>query len=228
MLHIPFPICSPTPLDNHVFLIGIAGGTGSGKTSIAKAIATDFSPSEVALIEQDAYYHDLSKITMEERVEVNFDHPDSVDFQLLKEQLAILLQGKPVEVPIYDFTTHTRKSKTRLIEKHHIIIIEGILALFDPDIRKMMAIKIYVDTADDIRIIRRIKRDINKRKRNLSSVIEQYYTTVRPMHIQFVETTKKYADIIIPEGGHNKVGIDILRTKIMSLILNKHKIATTL
>ena len=209
---------------NHAFLIGIAGGTGSGKTSIAKAIARDFSSEEVALIEQDSYYRDLSNITMEERSKTNFDHPDSVDFHLMKEQLNKLIEGNPVEIPIYDFTSHIRKRDTRLIEKHQIIIMEGILALFDPDIRSMMDIKIYVETADDIRIIRRIKRDVNKRKRTLISVIEQYYATVRPMHIQFVETTKKYADIIIPEGGHNKVGIDILRTKIMSLILNKQKI----
>ena len=212
---------------NHAFLIGIAGGTSSGKTSIAKAIARDFAPSEVALIEQDSYYRDLSNLTMEERSDINFDHPDSVDFQLMKEQLTELLQGNPVEIPMYDFTSHTRMNETHIIEKHHIIIMEGILALFDPDIRNMMDIKIYVETADDIRIIRRIMRDIKKRQRTLSSIIKQYYTTVRPMHIQFVESTKKYADIIIPEGGHNKVGIDIVRTKIMSFILNKQKMDVT-
>ena len=129
-----------------------------------------------------------------------------------------------MKIPVYDFTTHTRKIETRLIEKHHIIVMEGILALFDPDIRNMMDIKIYVETAADIRIIRRIKRDINKRKRTFSSVIEQYYKTVRPMHIQFVEPTKKYADIIIPEGGKNEVAVDIIRTKIMTIILNSKNI----
>jgi uridine kinase len=142
----------------------------------------------------------------------------------MKTHLSALLLSNPVEIPIYDFKTHTRNKKTRLIENHQIIIMEGILALFDPYIRKMMDIKIYVETADDIRIVRRIKRDIYKRKRTLSSVIEQYYTTVRPMHIQFVESTKKYADIIIPGGGQNKVGIDILRTKIMSHIRNNQTI----
>ena len=215
-------------MDNHRFLIGIAGGTGSGKTSIAKAISSGFISSEVALIEQDSYYRDLSNLSMEERSEVNFDHPDSVDFNLMKEQLTALIQGNPVEIPMYDFTSHTRKNETRNIEKHRIIIMEGILALFDLDIRRLMDIKIYIDTADDIRFIRRIKRDINKRKRTLSSVIEQYYSTVRPMHIQFVESTKKYADIIIPEGGHNKVGIDILQTKIRSLILKNNKYQTTI
>ena len=214
-------------MDNHTFLIGIAGGTGSGKTSIAKAIAADFTPSEVVLIEQDSYYHDLSSLTMEERSGMNFDHPDAVDFDLMKNQLTSLLDGQPVHIPEYDYSTHTRSNKTRILEKHNIFILEGILALFDPDIRNLMDIKIYVETADDVRIIRRIKRDVQKRNRTLASVIQQYYESVRPMHIQFVETTKKYADIIIPEGSHNKVGIDILRTKIMSLILNKYKIGTT-
>ncbi len=208
-------------MDNHSFLIGIAGGTGSGKTSIAKAIAADFDPSEVAVIQQDSYYHDLSKLTLEERSVVNFDHPDAIDFGLMKDQLTDLLDGHLVNIPEYDYSTHTRINKTRSLEKHNIIIIEGILALFDPDVRNLMAIKIYVETADDIRIIRRIKRDVQKRGRSLSSVIQQYYESVRPMHKKFVETTKKYADIIIPDGSHNQVGIDILRTKIISLIPNK-------
>ena len=207
-------------MDKYAILIGIAGGTGSGKTSIAKAIASDFGKSEVALIEQDSYYKDLSNLKMKERSLVNFDHPDAIDFTLMSDNLKELLAGNMVDVPIYDFTTHTRRSESREIEKHHIIILEGILTLFDQTIRDMMDIKIYVETADDIRIIRRVKRDINKRNRIFESVIEQYYKTVRPMHIQFVEPTKKYADIIVPEGGQNKVAVDILRTKIMTLILN--------
>ena len=207
-------------MDKYAILIGIAGGTGSGKTSVAKAIAADLGKSDVALIELDSYYKDLSHITLEERSAVNFDHPDSVDYLLMKEHIKKLINGGKVNIPLYDFTTHTRKKKTQSVEKHRIIILEGILALFHADIREMMDIKIFVDTADDIRIIRRIKRDINKRNRTFSSVIEQYYRTVRPMHIQFVEPTKMYADIIIPEGSHNKVAIDILRTKIMTLILN--------
>jgi len=209
-------------MDKYAILIGIAGGTGSGKTSIAKAIASDFGKSDVALIELDSYYKDLSNLTLEERSTVNFDHPDSVDYLLMKEHITELILGGAVDIPIYDFTTHTRKKETLSIKKHRIIILEGILALYHEDIQKMMDIKIYVETADDIRIIRRIKRDINKRDRTFSSVIEQYYKTVRPMHIQFVEPTKKYADIIIPEGSHNKVAIDILRTKIMTLILNSN------
>ena len=207
-------------MEKYAILIGIAGGTGSGKTSLAKAIASDFGKSEVALIEQDSYYKDLSNLTMEERSLVNYDHPDAIDFTLMSDHLKELLAGNMVDVPIYDFTTHTRRMESREIDKHHIIILEGILTLFDQTIRNMMDIKIYVETADDIRIIRRIKRDINKRNRIFDSVIEQYYKTVRPMHIQFVEPTKKYADIIVPEGGQNKVAVDILRTKIMTLILN--------
>ena len=206
-------------MDKYAILIGIAGGTGSGKTSIAKAIASDFGKSEVALIEQDAYYRDLSNFTMERRSVVNFDHPDAVDFDFMKLQLNNLIQGNKVNIPIYDFATHTRKNETQSVERHRIIILEGILTLFHQEIRDMMDIKIYVETADDIRIIRRIKRDMEKRERTFNSIIEQYYNTVRPMHIQFVEPTKKYADIIIPVGGQNKVAVDILRTKIMTLIL---------
>ena len=212
-------------MDKYAILIGIAGGTGSGKTSIAKAIASDFGKSEVALIEQDAYYRDLSNLTMEKRSVVNFDHPDAVDFDFMKLQLNNLIQGNKVNIPIYDFATHTRKNETHPVERHRIIILEGILTLFHQEIRDMMDIKIYVETADDIRIIRRIKRDIEKRERTFTSVIEQYYNTVRPMHIQFVEPTKKYADIIIPEGGQNKVAVDILRTKIMTLILKNKSTA---
>ena len=212
-------------MNKYAILIGIAGGTGSGKTSIAKAIASDFGKSEVALIEQDAYYRDLSNLTLEKRSVVNFDHPDAVDFDFMKLQLNNLIQGNKVNIPIYDFATHTRKNETNPVERHRIIILEGILTLFHQEIRDMMDIKIYVETADDIRIIRRIKRDIEKRERTFTSVIKQYYNTVRPMHIQFVEPTKKYADIIIPEGGQNKVAVDILRTKIMTLILKNKSTA---
>ena len=201
-------------------LIGIAGGTGSGKTSVANAILAEFSPSEVILIQQDSYYKDLKHLHVDERATVNFDHPDAVDFNELGEDLQSIIAGETAKIPIYDFNTHTRTHETLTIGNHHIIVLEGILALFDENIRNMMDIKLYVDTPDDIRIIRRIKRDINKRGRTFESVIEQYYKTVRPMHIQFVEPTKKYADIIVPEGGQNKVAVDILRTKIMTLILN--------
>ncbi|NOZ08334.1 MAG: uridine kinase [FCB group bacterium] len=204
-------------------LIGIAGGTGSGKTTVAKAITSEFGKSEVALIEQDAFYRDLKHLPFEERVKVNFDHPDAVDFDLMKFTMRELLMGNPIQIPVYDYTTHTRSQQMKHFEKHHIVVLEGILALLDEELREMMDIKLYVETADDIRVIRRIKRDINKRGRSFESVIKQYYTTVRPMHIQFVEPTKKYADIIIPEGGRNVVAVDIIRTKIMSILLQKNE-----
>ena len=204
-------------------LIGIAGGTGSGKTSVANAILAEFSPSEVVLIQQDSYYKDLKHLHIDERATVNFDHPDAVDFNELGEDLQSIIAGATAKIPIYDFNTHTRTNETLTIGNHHIIVLEGILALFDEKIRNMMDIKLYVDTPDDIRIIRRIKRDINKRGRTFESVIEQYYNTVRPMHQQFVEPSKKYANIIIPEGAHNKVAIDIIRTKIVSILLERNQ-----
>jgi len=204
-------------------LIGIAGGTGSGKTSVANAILAEFPSSEVALIQQDSYYHNLKHLHFDERATVNFDHPDAVDFNKLGEDLQLLMADETIKIPIYDFNTHTRTDKTLTIGNHHIIVLEGILALFDEKIRNMMDIKLYVDTPDDIRIIRRIKRDINKRGRTFESVIEQYYNTVRPMHQQFVEPSKKFANIIIPEGGHNKVAIDIIRTKIVSILLERNQ-----
>ena len=209
-------------MDKYAILIGIAGGSGSGKTSFARAIAADFAKSEVALIEQDSYYRDLSNLSFKDRSTVNFDHPDAVDHELMKKHLNELIYGNTVDIPVYDFGTHMRMEKVQTIKKHRIIVLEGILALYDQEIRDMMDIKIYIDTTDDIRVIRRIKRDINKRQRTFSSVIEQYYKTVRPMHIQFVEPTKKYADIIVPGGSQNEVTVDILRTKIMNLILNTH------
>ena len=211
-------------MKNHSILIGISGGTGSGKTSIAKAICDDINSSQITLIEQDAYYKDLSNLTMNKRSKVNFDHPDSIDYELLKIHIKELIQGNSINIPIYDFTTHTRKKETRLIENYHIIILEGILTLFFKDIRDMMTIKIFVDTSDDIRIIRRIKRDLNKRKRTFSSIIEQYYNSVRPMHIKFVEPTKKYADIIIPGESENTIAVDIIRTKILSLISDNNTV----
>ena len=204
-------------------LIGIAGGTGSGKTSVANAILAEFSSSEVVLIQQDSYYHDLKHLHIDERATVNFDHPDAVDFNEMCENLQSLIDGQTVQLPMYNFNTHTRTDDTLTIGNHHIIVLEGILALFDEKIRNMMDIKLYVDTPNDIRIIRRIKRDINKRGRTFESVIEQYYNTVRPMHQQFVEPSKKYADVIIPEGSHNKVAIDIIRTKIVSILLERNQ-----
>lgn len=201
-------------------LIGIAGGTASGKTSLAKNISHNFDEENVCIIEQDSYYRDLSDLPKDMLHHHNFDHPDSYDFDLMIKQLKKLLNGGTVNVPIYDYTTHTRSDKTTLIEGHKIIILEGILTLVDKRLRNLMDIKVYVEAPDDIRFIRRLKRDIKERDRSVSSVIEQYLETVRPMHQQFIETSKKYADLIIPQGGHNKVAIDLLTTKIKSLVEN--------
>ena len=199
-------------------LIGIAGGTGSGKTSIAKALMKELGREEVVVLEQDSYYHDLGHLAHEDRMRVNFDHPDSVDFRRMQQDLESLLMGESVEVPIYDYAAHTRKSEARKISGHRLIILEGILVLADVKVRELMDIKIYVDTPDDVRFIRRMTRDIKTRGRSFESVVDQYYKTVRPMHMQFVEPTKRYADIIIPEGAHNRVAIDILKTKITALL----------
>ncbi|MCK4578181.1 MAG: uridine kinase [Candidatus Marinimicrobia bacterium] len=204
--------------DYRAVLIGMAGGTGSGKTSIAETLKNEVGRDEVVVLDQDAYYQDLSDMPLEEREMVNFDHPDSIDFGKMKADLQTLLSGQSVEVPVYDYSTHTRKAETRLIANHRLIILEGILVLVDPDIRDLMDIKIFIDTASDVRFIRRMTRDVKKRSRSFESVVEQYYRTVRPMHDQFVEPSKRYADLIIPEGGHNRVAIDLLKTKIYSLL----------
>ncbi len=204
--------------DRAAVLIGLAGGTGSGKTSIAEALKNEVGRDEVVVLEQDSYYHDLSDLKLEERAKMNFDHPDSVDFERMRRDLEDMLNGRTVEIPIYDYGTHTRRSDTRRLSNYRLIILEGILVLTDPAVRELMDIKIYVDTAADVRFIRRMMRDVKKRGRSFESVVDQYHKTVRPMHDQFVEPSKRFADLIIPEGGHNRVAIDILKTKIFALL----------
>lgn len=199
-------------------LIGIAGGTASGKTLVTKKIKEQFSEDWVTVIKQDDYYKDQSHIPFEERLKVNYDHPDAIDNVLLYEQLQALLDQKTIEKPVYDFTRHTRSDQTETIKPTRIIIVEGILVLYEPRLRSLMDIKLYVDTDADIRFIRRLLRDIKERGRSIDSVVTQYTSTVKPMHNQFVEPSKRYADLIIPEGGSNKVAIDIISTKIKQLI----------
>ena len=199
-------------------LIGITGGTGSGKSSIADAIYSSFSNECIAMIQQDMYYKDQSHLSMEERVKTNYDHPKAFDNDLLIKHLQDLMNGVPIEKPIYDFSIHNRSKETVRIEPKNIIIVEGILVLEDERLRDLLDIKVYVDTDADIRILRRLVRDINERGRTVDSVINQYLEVVRPMHLQFTEPTKRYADIIVPDGGQNKVAIDILVTKIKDIL----------
>ena len=191
-------------------LIGITGGTGSGKSTVAKSIYRNFKKESIAIIMQDSYYKDQSHLTFDERTKTNYDHPHAFDTPLLIEHLETLLRGEAIEMPIYDFTVHNRKKETIKEEPKDIIIVEGILILEDEKLRDLFDIKIYVDTDADIRILRRLTRDIRDRGRTLESVIEQYLNVVRPMHLQFIEPTKRYADLIVPEGGKNRVAIDIL------------------
>lgn len=190
-------------------LLGIAGGTGSGKTTVAEAIAVGLGP-EATRVDHDSYYQDQSHLSPEDRETLNYDHPDALDHRLLAEHLAALKRGEAVDKPVYDFKTHTRRAETVRVEPAPVIIVEGILTLAIPAVRALFDIKVFVDTADDIRLMRRIRRDLEQRGRSFSDIREQYYRTVRPMHIAFVEPSKAHADVIIPEGGRNRIAIDIV------------------
>lgn len=205
-------------MNQNCILIGIAGGTGSGKTSVAKALVRDYQEGDTIIIEQDWYYRDLPRKEPEFVKTWNFDHPDAIEFEGLADALRELRCGNAIQVPQYDYTTHSRRKETRAIEPHRVVIVEGILVLWEPRIRDMLDIRIFVDTDADIRFIRRLRRDINDRGRSLDNVIDQYFKTVRPSHETFVEPSKRYADVIVPEGSHNKVAIDLLRTKISTLL----------
>lgn len=202
-------------------VIGVTGGSGSGKTSVTKAIYNSFKGHSILILEQDYYYKDQSDLPFEERLKTNYDHPLAFDNDLLIEHLEKLLQFEPIEKPVYDYSIHTRSDKVIPIEPKDVIILEGILVLEDERLRNLMDIKLYVDTDADLRIIRRLSRDIKERGRSLDSVIDQYVNVVRPMHNQFIEPTKRYADIIIPEGGHNHVAIDLMVTKIQTILEQK-------
>ncbi len=195
-------------------IIGICGGTGSGKTTVANSILASVSRGEVVFIQQDSYYRNLEDLPLKFREAVNFDHPDAVDNDLMVEHVRALKAGHAVELPVYDFKTHKRQAETVRVEPKSIIIIEGILIFADQRLLDEMDVKVFVDTPDDIRFIRRLRRDVAERGRTVESVIEQYLTTVRPMHRQFVEPSKREADVIIPEGGHNLVSIDLISGRI--------------
>jgi uridine kinase len=195
-------------------IIGICGGTGSGKTTVARRILENVKDECVIFLQQDSYYRNLGDMPVELRHQINFDHPDALDNDLFINHVKALRAGEAVEIPVYDFSTHSRKNETIHIEPKPILILEGILIFVDAALRELMDIKIFVDTDDDLRFIRRLQRDVHERGRTVESVIKQYLDTVRPMHEQFVEPSKRFADVIIPEGGYNEVGIDLISGKI--------------
>jgi uridine kinase len=199
-------------------IIGISGGTGSGKTTVAQKIVASVGADNVVYLPHDSYYRNLGDMPLDLRHKVNFDHPDAFDTELLINHLEALRAGESIEQPIYDYATHSRKAETLHVEPRPIHIVEGILVFVDPKMRGLMDLKIFVDADADIRFIRRLDRDVHERGRTVESIINQYLTTVRPMHLQFVEPSKRYADIIIPEGGHNEVGMDLITCKIQSIL----------
>ena len=194
-----------------MIIIGIAGGTGSGKSTVAKGILSQLPDGDIAFLPQDSYYKDSSHLPMDKRIEINFDHPDSIEFDLLISHIKELKKGNSVQQPIYSYITCSRAEETVLIKPAKIIVVEGILIFTDKELRKLMDLKIFVDADADDRLIRVINRDIVERGRSVNSVIERYQKILKPMHLQFIEPTKRYADLIIPEGGHNKVAISILQ-----------------
>ena len=199
-------------------LIGIAGGSGSGKTLVARTIVSDLGSDRVVIIDQDSYYRNLEDIPFRDREVRNFDHPDAFDNELMLHHVRELLAGRPVAQPIYDYSQHRRLEETRRVGDHLIFVLEGILIFMDPALRDLMDIKLFIDADPDVRFIRRLRRDLVERGRSVDSIIRQYEESVRPMHQQFVEPSKRHADVIIPEGGYNAVAIDLVKTKIRELL----------
>ncbi len=200
-------------------VIGIAGGSGSGKTTVVQEVVKALGDQDVLVILHDSYYRDRSHLPPAERLKINYDHPDALETSLLVEHLGRLLGGEPVELPRYDFSTHTRRRERIPVAPRPVIIVEGILVLADPRLRELMEIKVFVETDDDVRFIRRLQRDVQERGRTVESVIEQYLGTVKPMHLEFVEPSKRYADVILPIGGYNAVGVDMLVATLRACLL---------
>jgi len=199
-------------------VVGVAGGTASGKTTISEAILDRVGRECVAHIQHDSYYRDLSHLPLEERRQVNFDHPNALETELMVAHLDALCRGESIQVPIYDFSTYVRQPETRRVDPLPVVLVEGILVFTEPELRRRLDIKVYVDTDADLRFIRRLRRDIAERQRTVDSVIEQYLSTVRPMHLEFVEPSKRYADVIIPAGGYNPIAIDLVATRVAAMI----------
>lgn len=201
-----------------MLIIGIAGGTGSGKTTVVNKILEKFSKKEVAVLSHDSYYYDNSELTLEERRQKNYDHPDAIEFELMIDHVKKLQRGEAIEEPVYSFITCTRQPETHLVQPRHVLIIEGILCLTNKALRDLMDIKVFVDCDSDIRLTRVIQRDMQERGRNVEQVLKRYKETVRPSHLQFIEPTKRYADIIVPQGGKNKIAIQILTNHILQTL----------
>jgi uridine kinase len=200
------------------FLIGVAGGSGSGKTTVAERLAALIGERSLALLRLDAYYRDRGHLPLEERAAINFDHPDAFDWKLLVEHVDALAAGEPVYVPVYDFATYERSHDRTRVEPARVVVVEGILVLYEPELRDRFDLKVYVDTDADVRFIRRLERDVTERDRSLASVIEQYLTTVRPSHDQFIEPSKRHADVIVPHGGLNAPALDVLVARVRELL----------
>ena len=199
-------------------IIGVAGGSGSGKTTVAQELLRRVGADRIAYLQHDSYYKDLRMLPSTEHSEINFDHPDTLETELLIKHIIDLREFKAVQIPIYDFSTDTRKTETITVEPRNVILVEGILLYVEPELRKLFDVKLFVDADADIRFIRRLHRDLTERGRSTESVIEQYYATVRPMHLEFVEPSKRYADVIIPEGGHNVAALDMVTARIELLL----------
>jgi uridine kinase len=200
------------------FVIGVAGGTGSGKTTVSRRIQEAVNINHIAYIQHDNYYRDQGQLSMDQRVRTNYDHPDSLETELLVQHLVSLRAGQAIEMPMYDFSLHTRSTQTQRIEPAPIILLEGILIFVEKELRELMDVRIFVDTDADIRFIRRLRRDMNERERSLDSVVQQYMGTVRPMHMEFVEPSKRYADIIVPRGGDNRVAMEMIVSRVDALL----------
>ncbi len=207
-----------TNTSSETMVIGIAGGTGSGKTTLAELILNSVGRDRIAYLPHDAYYRDQQHLPLEERTRQNYDHPDSLETELLVAQIEQLKSGRAIEMPVYDFTTHSRRAETVHVDARPVIMVEGILIFAEKALRDMFDVKIYVDTDPDLRFIRRLKRDIEERGRTVQSVIDQYLDTVRPMHLEFVESSKRYADIIVPEGGLNAVALDMVIARLQAFL----------
>lgn len=205
---------------HQTIIIGIAGPSGSGKSLLAKTIVDELGSDQVVIITQDAYYRDRTNLTLEERAKINYDHPDAFDMDLMCEQMSALKEGKTVHIPVYDYSEHVRSKETRTIGKHAIIVLEGILLFADKKLRELIDVSIFMETPLDTCLIRRLRRDVKERGRSLDSVLDQYEETVRPMFLQFIEPSKRYADIIVPHGGKNRIAIDVIKAQMRHLLAN--------